>query len=199
MLFRSAAATRFCIIGEATSLKAAVAECERLAPDLVLLELRLPDGSGAEAVRQILASRPATRLLFLTSFVDEGLLREVMNCGAHGCLLKDIDAAGLTRALVDVAAGKFVLDPAMNSHVFKLVRQAARPAQPARDRLAHLSRQERRVLALVAGGKTNKEIGDQMELSAQTVKNYLSNVFEKLQINRRAQAAVLYTESRSQG
>lgn len=185
------------LLGEAATAATAVSEAIRLKPAVVLLDIRLPDGSGLEACRQILALDSDIKVLILTSVIDDGLVYEAMSAGAHGYLLKEIDATGLCQAIVDVAAGKFILDPAVTSRVFNLVRSGGTSPQADADRLSLLSAQERRVLALVAEGKTNKEIGEQMELSAKTVKNYLSNIFEKLKINRRSQAAVLYTENRN--
>lgn len=182
------------VVGEAHSVSSAVAECQRLKPTIVLLDIRLPDGSGLDACRAILARQPETRILILTSVIDDNLVYNAMSSGAHGYLLKEINAQGLCQAIVDVSAGKFILDPAVTSRVLNLVRHGA--PQSESDRLSLLSPQERRVLALVAEGKTNKEIAEQMELSDKTVKNYLSNVFEKLKITRRSQAAVLFAESK---
>jgi len=186
------------VLGEASSAGTAVSEAIRLKPDVVLLDIRLPDASGLEACRQILSLDSEIKVLILTSVIDDSLVYEAMSAGAHGYLLKEIDVLGLCQAIIDVAAGKFILDPAVTSRVFNLMRSGSTPPHPESDRLSLLSAQERRVLALVAEGKTNKEIGEQMTLSAKTVKNYLSNIFEKLKISRRSQAAVLYTESRSQ-
>lgn len=182
------------VLGEASSVATAVTETTRLQPDVVLLDIRLPDGTGFEACRQILAQLPDTRVLILTSVIDDNLVYEAMSSGAHGYLLKEINAQALWQAIIDVASGKFILDPAVTTRVLNLVRHGA--PQSEQDKLAQLSAQERRVLALVADGKTNKEIAEQMGLSDKTVKNYLSNIFEKLQISRRSQAAVLYAESR---
>lgn len=186
--------SQFQVVGEAATAGAAVTETARLKPDVVLLDIRLPDGTGFEACRQILAKLPDTRVLILTSVIDDNLVYEAMSSGAHGYLLKEINAQALWQAIVDVAAGKFILDPAVTTRVLNLVRHGA--PQSEQDKLAQLSAQERRVLALVADGKTNKEIAEQMGLSDKTVKNYLSNIFEKLQISRRSQAAVLYAESK---
>jgi two-component system, NarL family, response regulator DevR len=186
--------SQFQIIGEAATVASAIAEADRLLPQVVLLDIRLPDGSGFEACRQILARQPDTRILVLTSVIDDNLVYEAMSSGAHGYLLKEINPQALSQAIIDVANGKFILDPAVTTRVLNLVRNG--PPQNDQDRLAQLSAQERRVLSLVAEGKTNKEIAEQMILSDKTVKNYLSNIFEKLQISRRSQAAVLYTESR---
>jgi len=162
---------------------------------VVLMDIRLPDGSGLEACRKILASDPDTKVLILTSVIDDNLVYDAMSSGAHGYLLKEINAQGLCQAIIDVAAGKFILDPTVTTHVLNLVRSGSNPPNE-QDKLATLSAQERRVLALVAEGKTNKEIAESMGLSDKTVKNYLSNIFEKLKISRRSQAAVLYTSSR---
>lgn len=185
------------IVGEAGTAGAAIAEAHRLNPDVVLMDIRLPDGSGLEACRRILANDPDTKVLVLTSVIDDSLVYDAMSSGAHGYLLKEINARGLCQAIVDVAAGKFILDPTVTTHVLNLVRNGSNPPT-GQDKLATLSAQERRVLAFVAEGKTNKEIAGQMELSDKTVKNYLSSIFEKLKINRRSQAAVLYTTSRDQ-
>jgi two-component system response regulator DevR len=193
---RSAGAT-LRMVGEASSANMAVSEVTRLKPDVVLMDIRLPDGSGLEACRKILANDPDTKVLILTSVIDDNLVYDAMSSGAHGYLLKEINAQGLCQAIVDVAAGKFILDPTVTTHVLNLVRSGSNPPTES-DKLSTLSAQERRVLALVAEGKTNKEIAEQMGLSDKTVKNYLSNIFEKLKISRRSQAAVLYTASRGQ-
>ena len=188
-------AVRLCVAGEAQSVATAVTEAARLKPNVVLLDIRLPDGSGLTACRQILAANPDTRILILTSVIDDNLVYDAMSSGAHGYLLKEINAQGLRQAIVDVAAGKFILDPALTTRVFNLVRSGSGPPSE-QGKLAVLSAQEKRVLALVAEGKTNKEIAEQMGLSDKTVKNYLSSVFEKLKIKRRSQAAVMYLENR---
>lgn len=186
---------RLRVVGEAQSQATAVSEAARLKPDVVLLDIRLPDGSGLTACRQILAADTEVKILILTSVIDDNLVYDAMSSGAHGYLLKEINAQGLCQAIVDVAAGKFILDPSLTTRVLNLVRSGSTPSIE-QNKLAILSAQERRVLALVAEGKTNKEIAEQMGLSDKTVKNYLSNVFEKLKINRRSQAAVMYLEHR---
>ncbi len=183
------------LVGETGTVAGAVETCTRLKPDVVLLDLRLPDGSGFDACRQILHRLPDTRVLVLTSVVDEALVDEAIRAGVHGYLLKEIDRRGLLQAIFDVAAGKSILDPAVTARVIQLVRDRSSPAQ---ETLALLSPQERRVLALIAEGRTNKEVGNELGLAEKTVKNYLSSVFEKLQVSRRAQAAALFArESRS--
>ncbi len=184
----------FTVVGEAATVASAISETVRLTPQVVLLDIRMPDGTGFAACRQVLAKLPVTRVLILTSVIDDNLIYEAMSSGAHGYLLKEINTQALWQAIIDVASGKFILDPAVTTRVLNLVRNGT--PQSEQDKLAQLSAQERRVLALVAEGKTNKEIAEQMGLSDKTVKNYLSNIFEKLQISRRSQAAVLYAESR---
>jgi two-component system, NarL family, response regulator DevR len=182
------------IVGEAGSVATAVEGAARLKPEVLLLDLRLPDGSGFEACRQILKRLPETRVLILTSVVDDTLVDEAIRAGTHGYLLKEINGRGLVQAIFDVAAGKSILDPAVTARVMQLVKSGT-----GRDALAVLSPQERRVLALIAEGKTNKEVGNELGLSEKTVKNYLSNIFEKLHVSRRAQAAAIYAQRPSPG
>lgn len=182
------------LVAEAGNVAGAVDACQRHQPDVVLLDIRLPDGTGFDACRQILQRLPDTRVLVLTSVVDETLVDEAIRAGAHGYLLKEIDRRGLIQAIHDVAAGKSILDPAVTARVMQLVKDGSGATQSA---LAILSPQERRVLALIAEGRTNKEVGNELGLAEKTVKNYLSNVFEKLHVSRRSQAAAMYVrESR---
>jgi two-component system response regulator DevR len=177
------------LVGEAGSVASALATATKVKPDMILMDIRLPDGTGFEACRQILRVLPDTRVLVLTSVVDETLVDEAIRSGAHGYLLKEIDRRGLLQAIADVAAGKSILDPAVTARVMQLVKDGS---GAARNALAALSPQERKVLALIAEGNTNKEVGNALGLAEKTVKNYLSNVFEKLHVSRRSQAAVLF-------
>jgi len=181
------------VIGEAATLAEAVQQARLLQPDVVLLDIRLPDGSGLEACRQILRDRPETRVLVLTSYDDEALVYDAVISGAQGYLMKEIDPQALVQALVDAAAGKSVLAPEVTVRVLQLLRQGSTPGQSPE--LAALSGQERKVLALVAEGLTNKQVGERLALSENTVKNYLMSVFEKLQVKRRSQAAALYVKA----
>ena len=180
------------VVGEAASGATGIAEAQRLSPDVVLLDIRLPDGSGLEACREIRRTMPGTRVLVLTSVATDELIQQAVSAGAQGYLMKEIDSAALIRAIVDAFAGKSVLTPEITERMMRLLREGSSSAGGT---LATLSVQERRVLALIAEGRTNKEIGVELALSEKTVKNYLSNVFEKLQVNRRAQAAVYYTQA----
>jgi two-component system response regulator DevR len=178
------------VVGEAASVAAGVDTCIRLRPDVALLDIRLPDGSGFEACRKILQHAPETRVLILTSVVDDALVGEAIAAGAHGYLLKEIDGRGLIQAIRDVAAGKSILDPAVTARVMQLLKVS----RSGSDLLGSLSPQERRVLALIADGCTNKEAGVKLSLSEKTVKNYLSTIFEKLHVSRRAEAAAIYAQ-----
>jgi len=181
------------IVGEAANVASAVTACARLRPQVVLLDIRLPDGTGFDACRQILARLPDTRVLVLTSVADDTLVDEAIRAGAHGYLLKEIDGRGLVQAIHEIAAGKSILDPAVTARVLQLVRSG--PGSPASVVMETLSPQERRVLALIAEGKTNKEAGAALNLTEKTVKNYLSSVFDKLHVSRRAEAAALYANT----
>ena len=170
------------VVGEAGSVAEAIAAAESLLPDVILMDLRLPDGSGVEACREILSAAPEIRILFLTSHSDEQAIESTLLAGARGYLLKDIGHQALVRAIRDAVAGRPVLDSVL-----------ARPVARRLEKSEALSGQERRILSLVVEGKTNKEIAVLLKLSDKTVKNYLSNAFQKLQVTRRAQAAALFT------
>jgi two-component system response regulator DevR len=181
------------IVGEGSSVATGVAACTKHKPDVALLDLRLPDGTGFDACRQILQRLPDTRVLMLTSVADDTLVDEAIRAGAHGYLLKEVNSRGLIQAITDVAAGKSILDPAVTARVMQFMKAGG----PTRDVLASLSPQESRVLALIAQGKTNKEAGNELNLTEKTVKNYLSNIFEKLHVSRRAQAAAIYAQQKT--
>jgi two-component system response regulator DevR len=179
------------VVAEAATAAAAVTAARQHKPDVVLLDIRLPDGSGLDACRQILKERPETQVLVLTSFSNDSLVYEAVIAGAKGYLMKEVDPSGLMEAIESAAAGQSVLTPDVTARVLRLLRGG--DTAEGVD-LAVLSPQERRVLALVAEGRTNKEIGDQLTLSENTVKNYLVSVFEKLKVKRRSQAAAVYVQ-----
>jgi len=186
------------VVGEAGTSAAAVEQTAHLKPDVVLMDVRLPDGNGFEACRQIRRVQPDTRVLFLTSFADEEIVLESIDAGGDGYLLKEIDEDNLVQAIRNVAAGKSILDPAVTRRVLERVKNTDTHSEtPSTNRLGSISPQERRVLALVAEGKTNKEIGQALGLSDKTVKNYLSNIMEKLQVARRSRAAAYFVQHSS--
>jgi two-component system response regulator DevR len=182
------------VVAEAGNVASAVSVCAQHQPDVVLLDIRLPDGTGFDACRLMLRQRPETRVLILTSVADDHLVDEAIRAGAHGYLLKEIDSRGLVQAIHDVAAGKSILDPSVTARVLDLLKTGGSSGAAT---LAVLSPQEKRVLALIAEGRTNKEVAAAMGLAEKTVKNYLSTVFEKLHVSRRSQAAALFAQQMS--
>jgi two-component system response regulator DevR len=175
------------VVAEAGTVAEAIEAARRFQPDLVIMDVRLPDGSGIEACREIREERPETRVVMLTSYPDEDAVLSAIVAGASGYLLKQVRARDLVDALERVARGESLLDPAVTGRVLERVRRIATGDQP--DELSQLTPQERKILALVAEGKTNKEIAAEVFLSDKTVKNYVSSILAKLNLERRAQAA----------
>lgn len=185
--------TDIAIVAEAGTAADGLAALANHKPDVVLLDLHLPDKSGLQVCRELLKQRPQTKVLVLTSSTNERNVQEALSAGARGYLLKDNDGAALANGLRTVAAGQPVLDPSMASQVLNLVKN--RGEMTAAGKLNQLSPQERRVVAYLAEGLTNKEIGDRLGLTEKTVKNYLATIFSKLNIARRTQAAALFVEA----
>lgn len=181
------------VVGQAGKKDDALRQCARLKPDLVLLDIRLPDGNGVDAARDILAVSPASRVLFLTSFADEHTVEEASLSGAHGYLLKDIGSHALVRAIKTVASGHPLTDPRITEQAPGWKHSPGSASAPLKRPL--LSPQEQRLLPLVAAGYTNKEIAQFLTLSEKTVKNYLANIYSKLHISRRSQVAAFFAGS----
>ena len=180
------------IVGEADSKAQAAKEAKRLRPDVILMDVRLPDGSGVEACREILSEHPDSRVIFLTSYTDDDSVLAAVLAGAYGYVLKEIDSAALIRAIRTVSTGRSILDPTVTKRALEWIKTV--PTADGPSRTSSLSPQEERVLALVAEGLTNKEIASSLKLSDKTVKNYLANMFQKLHISRRAQAAAFFVK-----
>jgi two-component system, NarL family, response regulator DevR len=187
----------FQVVAEAGSVEEALAQARRYEPDLVVMDVRLPDGSGVEACRDIRSELPNTRVVMLTSFPDDEAVFSAIVAGASGYLLKQVRARDLVAALEAVGRGESLLDPAVTEKVLARVRQIA--AGETNDELAGLTPQERKILMLVAEGKTNKEIASEIFLSDKTVKNYVSSILAKLNLERRAQAAAFVAQHRLDG
>ena len=177
----------FDVVAQAGTVAESIALATRHEPDLVIMDVRLPDGTGIEACREIRATRPKTRVVMLTSYPDEEAVLSAIIAGASGYLLKQIRGRDLVSALEAVSRGESLLDPAVTEKVLERVRRLA--SGSATDELAELTSQERKILLLVAEGKTNKEIAADVFLSDKTVKNYVSSILSKLNLQRRTQAA----------
>lgn len=179
------------VIGEAETVAAAVTLVQRLHPHMVLLDMRLPDGTGMEACRRLLAVAPALRILVLTSYAEDATVLAAVESGAHGYVLKDIRTHDLIQAIHTVAEGRGYLDPHIAQQALHWIRTKPRAGLLSKG-LAQLSPQERLIMPLLADGKTNKEIASQLHLSDKTVKNYLANIFDKLHVRRRTEAVALF-------
>jgi DNA-binding NarL/FixJ family response regulator len=175
------------IVGESGTAGEAGHRIPALRPQVAVLDARLPDGSGIDVCRQIRSVDPTIQALILTSFEDDEALFAAIMAGAAGYVLKQIKGTDLVDAVRRVAAGQSLLDPAVTARVLDRIRRG--PEQP--NELRDLTEQERRILALVAEGLTNREIAQRMFLSEKTIKNYVSSVLAKLGLERRTQAAVL--------
>ncbi len=183
------------VIGESGSAVQAVSRIPALHPDIAVLDVRMPDGNGIDVCREVRSVDPSIRALILTSFEDDEALFAAIMAGAHGYVLKQIRGTDLVNAVRRVAAGQSLLDPTVTQRVLERIRRG--PDQP--DELRHLTEQERRILALVAEGMTNRAIANRMHLSEKTVKNYVSSVLAKLGLHRRTEAAVLAAKLMDRG
>ena len=183
----------FRLVGEAASMTEGLELIEKLTPDLVLLDISLPDGSGVHACSRLVAGRPDTRVLILSVYDDPAVIREAIAAGAQGYVLKDTPVVMWRNAMRRVAGSGVVLGPQLIGLVLMEVREMANGLSTAC--MGDLSPQERRLLPLVAEGRTNKEIAVALSLSDKTVKNYISNMYSKLGVTRRSQVATLYART----
>jgi DNA-binding NarL/FixJ family response regulator len=173
------------VVGEAGTAAAALARIPALAPDVAVLDVRLPDGDGVSVCREIRSAMPQIACLMLTSFSGDDALFDAIMAGASGFVMKQIRGTDLVGAIRTVAAGGSLLDPDAASKVMARMRDQAARADP----LAGLTPQERKILELIGQGLTNRQIGEQLFLAEKTVKNYISALFTKLGMERRTQAA----------
>ncbi len=185
----------FQVVAEAGSVAESIEQARRHQPDIVIMDVRLPDGSGIEACRAIRAELPGTRVVMLTSYPDEEAVLSAIVAGASGYLLKQIRGRDLVAALETVGHGGSLLDPAVTERVLERIRRIA-TGTSENDEISQLTSQERKILLLVAEGKTNKEIASEIFLSDKTVKNYVSSILAKLNLERRAQAAAFVAKHR---
>lgn len=175
------------VVGEAGSKAEALTRIPAARPDVAVLDVRLPDGTGVEVCREIRSALPDLKCLMLTSYADDEALFDAIMAGASGYVLKEIRGNDLVDAVRQVAAGKSLLDPAATQRVLDRLREGERHD----DRLEGLSDQEQRILELIGDGLTNRQIGEAMHLAEKTVKNYVSSLLAKLGMQRRTQAAAL--------
>lgn len=175
------------VVGEAGTAESAVARIPALRPDVAVLDVRLPDGSGVDVCREVRSSVPGLACLMLTSFADDDALFNAVMAGASGYVLKQIHGSDLVGAVRTVAGGQSLLDPQTTSAMLSRLREQATRKDP----LEALTDQERQILELIGEGLTNRQIGARMHLAEKTVKNYVSNLLSKLSMERRTQAAAL--------
>lgn len=173
------------VVGEAGSTTDALHRIPASRPDVAVLDVRLPDGSGVEVCREIRSSMPSVHCLMLTSYADDEALFDAIMAGAAGYVLKEIRGSDLVEAIRQVASGRSLLDPMATQRVLERLRNGERHDS----RLDALSEQERRILDLIGDGMTNRQIGEQLHLAEKTVKNYVSSLLAKLGMERRTQAA----------
>ncbi|MFC4907066.1 response regulator [Actinomadura gamaensis] len=173
------------IVGEAGTAESAIARIPTVRPDVAVLDVRLPDGDGVTVCREVRSRMPGLACLMLTSFDDDQALMDAVMAGAAGYVLKQIHGSDLVGAVRTVASGQSLLDPQSTARMLARIRHR----QERRDPLAALTDQERQILDLIGEGLTNRQIGERMHLAEKTVKNYVSNLFGKLGMSRRTQAA----------
>jgi DNA-binding NarL/FixJ family response regulator len=185
---------QFTVVAEADTANDAIEMAKLHLPDVVVMDIRLPGKSGIEATREIVEELPDTKVIVLTSYAEDELLFEAISAGASGFVLKQIGSGELIRKLESIGRGEAVLDPAVTKKVFDRVREASRKAED--ESFANLTDQEVRILALIAKGKTNKEIAAEIFLSEKTVRNYVSSILSKLNLSTRAEAAAFAVQHR---
>ena len=186
----------FLVVGEAGTVAEGIAQARAQRPDVAIVDLRLPDGSGVEACREIRSERPETRVVVLTSYSDEDAVISSIVSGAAGYLLKQTPPRQLVEAVRTVALGGSLLDPAVTGVVLDRLKRTSSGGAEDPLVVAGLSPQERNILPLIAEGKTNREIAEVLVLSERTIKTYVSNILQKLQLSRRSEAAAFSARQR---
>jgi DNA-binding NarL/FixJ family response regulator len=184
------------VVGEAGTAEDALVRIPAAAPDVAVLDVRLPDGSGVEVCREVRSRNENIKCLMLTSFADDEALFDAIMAGASGYALKAIRGSELLAAVRDVAAGRSLLDPVATARVLERLREGNGPAGD--ERLANFTDQERRILDLIGEGLTNRAIGERLHLAEKTIKIYVSSLLSKLGMERRAQAAAYVARSQAE-
>jgi DNA-binding NarL/FixJ family response regulator len=183
---------QFEVVAEAGTARDAIEQVEQYSPDVVVMDIRLPGGSGIEACEEISEKYPETKVIMLTSYAEDEMLFSAIRAGASGYVLKQIEGEGLVRAIEAVGRGEALLDPAVTQRIFQEVRKAAKEEEASA--FAALTQQEKHVLMLVSEGKTNREIAKALFLGEGTVRNYVSSILSKLGVSNRAEAAAYAVE-----
>ncbi|WP_051741593.1 response regulator [Streptomyces xylophagus] len=183
------------VVGEAGTAADALVRIPAVRPDVAILDVRLPDGSGVEVCREIRALDDSVKCLMLTSFADDEALFDAIMAGASGYVLKAIRGNELLSAVRDVAAGKSLLDPVATARVLERLRNGGAQKD---DKFDSLTDQERRILDLIGEGLTNRAIGERLHLAEKTIKNYVSSLLSKLGMERRSQAAAYVARRQTQ-
>jgi len=184
--------SQFEVVAEASTARDALEQVEQYSPDVVVMDIRLPGGSGIEACEEISEKHPNTKVIMLTSYAEDEMLFSAIRAGASGYVLKQIEGEGLVRAIEAVGRGEALLDPAVTQRIFQEVRKAAKEEEASA--FAALTQQEKHVLMLVSEGKTNREIAKALFLGEGTVRNYVSSILSKLGVSNRAEAAAYAVE-----
>ena len=183
---------QFEVVAEAGTARDAIEQVEQYSPDVVVMDIRLPGGSGIEACEEISEKYPETKVIMLTSYAEDEMLFSAIRAGASGYVLKQIEGEGLVRAIEAVGRGEALLDPAVTQRIFQEVRKAAKEEEASA--FVALTQQEKHVLMLVSEGKTNREIAKALFLGEGTVRNYVSSILSKLGVSNRAEAAAYAVE-----
>ncbi len=182
------------VVVEAENVAEAISRAATFEPDVIVMDVRMPDGTGVEACREIRSRRPETAVLMLTSYSDDEALFNSIMAGAAGFLLKQVRGEELVGAVRRVGAGESILDPLVTARVLERIRNPEPTEDPM---LARLTPTELRILEYIADGRTNREIGEQIHLAEKTIKNYVSSILSKLEVGRRAEAAAYLADRRA--
>lgn len=182
------------VVGEAATASQARARIRATRPDVAVLDVRLPDGSGIDVCREARSDNPEVKCLMLTGYDDDEAIYAAVLAGASGYVIKDVQGSGLIDSIRKVAAGRSLIDPSLSRRVVERIRVS----HQSNPRLETLTARERDILPLIAEGLTNREIGERLALAEKTVKNYISGLLSKLGLQRRTQAAVMHLESQAQ-
>jgi len=184
--------SHFEVIAEASSAREAIEKVKQYSPDVVVMDIRLPGGSGIEACEDISENYPHSKVIMLTSYAEDEMLFSAIRAGAAGYVLKQIGGEDLVKAIDAVGRGEALLDPAVTQRIFQEVRKAAKEEEASA--FSALTQQEKHVLVLVSEGKTNREIAKALFLGEGTVRNYVSSILSKLGVSNRAEAAAYAVE-----